>query len=234
MTETATRLLNPEQKQVNPESYITIQGWMLTELNLKGASLLIYAIIYGFSQDRKSCFQGTAKYLADWASVSVYTVYDILKKLCSQGLIEKIEKEVNGVKVYDYRTTKTSPPVVKDHHPGDKRTPPPVVKDQLDNINIDKLIDNNKKTYTKKVFTKPTIEELRNYCREQNLSIDCEYFFDYYESNGWKVSNSPMKDWQATIRNWARREKEYNRGRIKNGEQSNKYAGLGREFSNEY
>ena len=36
--------------RVNPENYITVQGWMVTDLNLKGNELLIYACIYGFSQ----------------------------------------------------------------------------------------------------------------------------------------------------------------------------------------
>lgn len=71
----------------------------------------------------------------------------------------------------------------------------------------------NKKSNTKVLqknkqvskFLKPSVEELNNYCLEQNLNVDCEYFYDYYESNGWKVSKSPMKDWKATLRNWHRR-----------------------------
>ena len=35
---------------IQNEKYITIQGWMVNELNLKGNSLIIYSIIYGFSQ----------------------------------------------------------------------------------------------------------------------------------------------------------------------------------------
>jgi len=34
-----------------------------------------------------------------------------------------------------------------------------------------------------------------------------ENFMDHYESNGWKIGKSPMKDWQATVRNWTRNEK---------------------------
>ena len=33
-------------------------------------------------------------------------------------------------------------------------------------------------------------------------------FFDYYESNGWKVGKVPMKDWRAAVRMWARRERK--------------------------
>ena len=52
-------------------------------------------------------------------------------------------------------------------------------------------------------FVKPTIEEVRAYCKERQSGIDADYFFDYYEANGWKVGGrAPMKDWKATVRNW--------------------------------
>lgn len=74
------------------------------------------------------------------------------------------------------------------------------------------------KTEKKKTtrFVKPTVEQLRDYCNERQNSIDAEYFFDYYESNGWKVGKSPMKDWKATVRNWERR--QYETGRSKKEE----------------
>ena len=53
-------------------------------------------------------------------------------------------------------------------------------------------------------FNPPTIEEIKAYCKERNSSIEPESFFDYYESNGWKVGKNPMKDWKATLRRWER------------------------------
>ena len=38
--------------------------------------------------------------------------------------------------------------------------------------------------------------------------MDAQHFVDYYESNGWIVGKTKMKDWKATARNWARRDKE--------------------------
>ena len=35
---------------VEKENYVVVQGWMITELGLKGNELLIYAVIHGFSQ----------------------------------------------------------------------------------------------------------------------------------------------------------------------------------------
>ena len=51
----------------------------------------------------------------------------------------------------------------------------------------------------------PEREEVNQYVREQGFNVDVERFFDYYDSNGWKVGSSKMKDWRATIRNWNRR-----------------------------
>lgn len=69
--------------------------------------------------------------------------------------------------------------------------------------NINK--NNNIKENIKRNFIKPTIEDLEEYCNSASLSVDCQYFYDYYESNGWLVGKSKMKDWKATLRNWNRR-----------------------------
>ena len=57
------------------------------------------------------------------------------------------------------------------------------------------------------VFKKPTVEEVEQYCRDRDNSIDAEAFVDYYEANGWRVGKNPMKDWKAAVRTWERKEK---------------------------
>ena len=54
-----------------------------------------------------------------------------------------------------------------------------------------------------KRFVKPSIDEITLYCREKNKYVDAERFWNFYESKGWKVGKSPMKDWKAAISNWA-------------------------------
>ena len=51
-------------------------------------------------------------------------------------------------------------------------------------------------------FIKPSIPEIREYCTAINSGLDPAKFFNYYESNGWKVGRNPMKDWKAAIRTW--------------------------------
>jgi hypothetical protein len=53
-----------------------------------------------------------------------------------------------------------------------------------------------------KKFTKPTIQEIKDYCLERKNNVDVNKFFNYYEANGWKVGKNAMKDWQACVRTW--------------------------------
>ena len=54
-------------------------------------------------------------------------------------------------------------------------------------------------------FSPPTRQDVAEYCAEKEFKdFDVERFIDYYTSNGWMVGKSKMKDWKATVRNWAR------------------------------
>ena len=57
----------------------------------------------------------------------------------------------------------------------------------------------------KSSFVPPTIEEVRAYCLEKGYDVDPEQFVDFYQSKGWKIGKSPMKDWQAAVRTWEKR-----------------------------
>ena len=91
-------------KYVKDTNYLQIQGWMVSKLKLKGNSLLIYAIIYGFSQDGHNMFKGTMNYLAQWTCSSKESVRQILNKLCDSELIIKQVEYINNVKFVYYRT----------------------------------------------------------------------------------------------------------------------------------
>ena len=57
-------------------------------------------------------------------------------------------------------------------------------------------------------FVPPTIDEVAEYCRQRNSVVDPQGFVDYYTANGWKVGKNSMKNWQAAIRLWERKEAE--------------------------
>lgn len=99
------------------ENYITIQGWMRNVLNLKGNELMVYALIYGFSQDGETEFVGSAGYIAEWIGATKRTVFNTLDALVSKKLLEKTEKYNNGVKTCMYKIS----PVMKIFHGGDEK-----------------------------------------------------------------------------------------------------------------
>ena len=73
------------------------------------------------------------------------------------------------------------------------------------NDNIDIKERDNK---VRSRFQKPSIEEVTAFCRERMNSIDPEEFFAFYESKGWMVGKSPMKDWKAAVITWEKSEKK--------------------------
>lgn len=84
------------------ESYIVIQGWMRNQLKLKGNDLLVYAIIYGFSQTEGNKFTGSLRYLSEWCGASKNGIQKNLQNLLDMGLIQKEETYNNGVKFCAY------------------------------------------------------------------------------------------------------------------------------------
>jgi hypothetical protein len=89
-----------------------------------------------------------------------------------------------------------------------------------------KLYNKTCLSLSKKLHRKPTIEEIYAYSQELGLSTydyngqqksqaqtTAESFFDYYSANGWKVGKNPMKDWKASLRNWIRKDGQFNKQR---------------------
>ena len=73
-------------------NYVTILGWM-TELGLKPTELIVYSIIYGFSQDKESYFHGSISYLTQWTGTTNECVIYTLKSLVEKGLLKKIVRD---------------------------------------------------------------------------------------------------------------------------------------------
>jgi hypothetical protein len=71
-----------------------------------------------------------------------------------------------------------------------------------DNTNINIINTNLTDSNTKSVFKIPTIIDIKEYCKERKNNVDCETFFDFYESKGWQIGKEKMKNWKACVRTW--------------------------------
>jgi hypothetical protein len=127
---------------VKDNNYIVIQGWMVSRLKLTGNALMVYACIFGFSQNGE-WFTGTAGYLADWCDCQKKYMLKLLKKMTDEGLLRKRTREQNGVAFCDYQaitpeekdpsecTSQSAPPVHKVDPPG-AQSAPHNIKDNID------------------------------------------------------------------------------------------------------
>jgi hypothetical protein len=84
------------------KGYTIIQDWML-DLPLSLVETMAYAVIFGFSQDGESMFEGSLAYLARKCKVTRDTARAALRKLADKGLIEKGIVKKNGVEYHRYR-----------------------------------------------------------------------------------------------------------------------------------
>lgn len=83
-------------------NYYVIQGWMVNKLELKGNDLLLFAVIYGFSQDSQSEFTGSLDYLCKTLNCSRNTARKSLTNLIDKGLIKKKVQTINNVTFNKY------------------------------------------------------------------------------------------------------------------------------------
>ena len=137
---------------ISENNYICILGFMVTELELKGNELLIYAIIHGFSQSESQYYSGSLKYLCEWTRASKQTVINCLKSLIEKDLIIKKEEIQNGVKFCYYQSKnltrgsqKTELGWSKNLTEGGQKIRPNNI---VDNIEYTYSLNNNKDLFT--------------------------------------------------------------------------------------
>lgn len=183
-------------------------GWYFTilqemrDMGLKGNELIVFAVINGFSQNGNGSYHGSLASLQEMCGISSrHTIIDILKSLVAKGLIARSEMVIRGEIHIAYSVCKNCTGGVQKLHRGCAENAHNIYKDN--NINND--IESNK---GKAKFQKPTIAEIDAYCCERGNTIDAEEFFNFYESKGWVIGKSPMKDWKACVRTWERNKRQ--------------------------
>ena len=175
-----------------PNYYAIIPAIVRYDENLTPNAKLLYGEITALCNRQGYCF-ATNEYFAQLYNVSIKSISNWINTLKNKNYI-KIETCIKDMEENFQTGRKIFLGGIEENF-------------QHNNTSINNkeniIINNNIKEKSIK-FKKPTIEEIKQYCSERNNKIDAEHFYDYYESNGWKVGRNPMKDWKATIRTWER------------------------------
>lgn len=85
----------------------------------------------------------------------------------------------------------------------------------------------------RKVFTPPSVDEVSQYCKENNYTISPWKFVNYYTSNGWMVGRNKMKDWKAAVRTWQLKENDNGNRQLPASNQINSGKSFGNSSGND-
>ena len=165
--------------------YAVIPADVRYDKRLKPLARLLYGEITALSNEVGYCW-ATNKYFSSLYGVTERTIQMHIQDLKDCGYIESnIKYDVKTKEVIERRLS---------------------VKTVLRNVITVDVDHPEAKTTTikEKVFIKPTLEEIQNYCLERKNNVNPEQFYDFYESKGWFVGKSKMKDWRSAVRTWER------------------------------
>ena len=192
------------------DNYFVVQGYMRTELGLKGNELMLYAIINGFSQTEDQRFTGSLSYLAEFLGTSKQTIITALASLVAKGYIVKNDVSASGVKKFEYVVkkfdySKNLNGVVKNFEQGGQKILPIKINDNKE-INNNTLSNAHTRTRAR-VFEPPTVDEVAAYCKEKGYTFDPESFVAFYASKDWYIGKNKMKSWHDACVTWQKRQK---------------------------
>jgi hypothetical protein len=83
-----------------------------------------------------------------------------------------------------------------------------IVRTKSEKVVLDQIRSDKKRKEKDKAFSKPTIQEIKDYILEIKGTINAATFYNHYETVGWKVGKNAMKDWKAAVRGWQLRQNE--------------------------
>ena len=175
--------------------WIPIEIWQNRSLSWNEKILLME--IDSFTAKDRECYISN-EYIAELLGISVSWASKCLSHLLELGLVRVVK--FDGRKRYVESTIQFKADLNESSMQDGTK---------VQHTNNNEYINNNslyKKGSSR--FQKPTIEEIRQYCLEKGYNVDAEQFFNFYESKGWVVGKSPMKNWRAAVSTWNKREKE--------------------------
>jgi DNA-binding MarR family transcriptional regulator len=90
--------------KIDDSRFYTVFYWMTKYLKLKGAELIVFAIVFGYSQDKASEFYGSLGYMEELGNLSRPTVVAALDSLEKKGYVKRREFLIGKIKRVAYST----------------------------------------------------------------------------------------------------------------------------------
>lgn len=206
----------------------------MTDKSLSVAAKGLYSYLAVFCNAERECYPSRER-IADELGITKDYLGKLLRELVNIGVLEITHEKAAGGRFSRNRYRLTDPPclVSPDTVSPDTVSPgtvspgtvsPGTVSQDANNTIFKKTIFKNTDTQQERGtsspapspakkkqpnrFTPPTVDEVRTYCRERGSTVDAEQFVAFYESKGWLVGKSPMKNWKSAVVTWEKRDRE--------------------------
>lgn len=191
--------------------------WFDTRINALDKMILLE--IDSLDKDEKGCYASN-EYLGNFCQCSPSKVSYSVNKLIQLGYLELIsfngrERCLRSLislpsKIWeaDYqnllqRYIKRNNNISNDILFKEKKS----LEDEIEGLKKELETLKKKKKRETKPFTKPTVEEIAEYCLERQNNINPKNFFTYYDVADWKDTNGkPVKNWKQRIISWENKE----------------------------
>ena len=193
----------------NKKSFVMYRSWanLIENLDDLKAGELIKAIC--------AHVNGHDVVIEDKTIQAVYTMIEEKIDEDSEKYSEVVEKRKEAIKKRWTKNTKEQATNTNEYKCIQENSDTVTdTESDTDTVSSTKIYIGNKEK--RKRFTPPTLEEVKSYCQERKNSVDPERFINFYESKGWVVGKSPMKDWKAAVRNWEKDSKVVTTNKFKN------------------
>jgi DNA-binding transcriptional ArsR family regulator len=183
---------------------------------------LLYGELTALSNEKGYCWAGN-DYFAGLYEVSKTSVSKWVSALKDAGYIQIQLEYAEGTKQILHRYIRiVNDPIEEKLHTSIRKVKDPIEEKLIDNTTSNNTINNTmnkgvitpEKKVLRKLFVKPTLTEVIDYCNATQANIDPQGFLDFYDSKNWMIGKNKMKDWQACVRTWKRKEAESNKHRM--------------------
>lgn len=182
-------------------------SWVIEHSKHKGNAFVVLLMIANHAKSDGTGAWPSVSTLAKEARISSRSVQYVTRRLERSGELEtKVACGPGGSNLYSlpaYAKLAPPPPAVIAPPTQDDCAPPT----QMSALPLRKAFApepslKQPSINRPKAFVCPTIGEVISYCIVRQNSVDPQKFFDYYESNGWRVGRNPMKNWHAAVGTW--------------------------------
>ena len=185
------------------KNYTTISNYHLKDKNLSLKAKGLLSIMLSLPSNWDYSVRG----LTEICKETKDTINGILKELEENKYLLRKRVYCNGkISDWEYNIYESN-----DLYPKNQD----IENQDIENQDVNKITKQlNTKQYkenNKRKFEKPSIEEIKEYCKERNNGINANRFYDFYESKDWYVGKNKMKDWKACIRTWEQRQTPTNK-----------------------